>query len=165
MKVKKLFALILAAVLAVSVLTACGGGSGGSLDIGEVNELIQSVGVDLKVGTNSNLSAGVRAATSALKKETTFNPSMAFAAMRNLLTIPYEIVSIGTYSETAIQSGAYDASDVAGLGVVNTPEKIVAVRAIRLQAEYGDAYTYSASASKTVNAAGTTVWVIAILVH
>ena len=66
MKMKKFVALALAAVMAVSVLTGCGGSSGvsGSVSTSQVNSLLSKVGSDIKVTTDSSLNNAVRAAAS-----------------------------------------------------------------------------------------------------
>ena len=55
MKMKKLLALMLAAVLALTMLTACGGGKGKDVDIGDVNEILQSQGMDIEVKSSMEL--------------------------------------------------------------------------------------------------------------
>ncbi len=64
MKMKKFVALALAAVMAVSVLTGCGGGSGasGSLSTNKVNSLLSEAGSNIKVVTDSSLNVAVRSA-------------------------------------------------------------------------------------------------------
>ena len=53
MKMKKLLALALSAIMAVSMLTACGGGSkSGSLDLSEVKDTVAEAGVSVKVIMN-----------------------------------------------------------------------------------------------------------------
>lgn len=66
MKIKKLAALALAAVMAASVLTACGGGSGasGSVSTSQVNGYLDDVGSDINVTTDSSLNNAVRTAAS-----------------------------------------------------------------------------------------------------
>lgn len=63
MKIKKLLALALSAVMAVSVLTACGGGTNGVsgyLSNNEVNSLLETAGSDIEVTNNSTLNNAVR---------------------------------------------------------------------------------------------------------
>ncbi len=67
MKIKKFVALALAAVMAVGVLTACGGGgsgASGSVSTSQVNSLLSKAGSDIKVTTDSSLNNAVRAAAS-----------------------------------------------------------------------------------------------------
>lgn len=66
MKIKKFVALALSAVMAVSVLTACGGGSStsGSLSNNKVNSLLSGVGSDIEVTNDSALNNAVRSAAS-----------------------------------------------------------------------------------------------------
>ncbi len=62
MKCKKILALVMAAVLSVSMLTACGGGGGngvsGSVSTSQVNSLLKEA--DIKVETDSSLNVAVR---------------------------------------------------------------------------------------------------------
>lgn len=62
MKMKKFVALALAAVMAVSVLAGCGGGSGvsGSVSTSQVNNLLEDVGSDITVSSDSTLNNAVR---------------------------------------------------------------------------------------------------------
>ena len=55
MKMKKLLALMLAAVLALTMLTACGGGKGKDVDISDVNAILQSQGLDIEVKSSMEL--------------------------------------------------------------------------------------------------------------
>lgn len=64
MKMKRWIALILTALMAVSVLTACSGGSStgvsGSLSNNEVNSLLKTAGSDIVVVNDSTLNNAVR---------------------------------------------------------------------------------------------------------
>lgn len=62
MKIKKFVALVLAAVMAVSVLTACGGSSGvsGSVSTNQINTLLKGVDSDITVSNDSTLNNAVR---------------------------------------------------------------------------------------------------------
>ena len=62
MKIKRWIALVLTAVMAVSVLTACGSSSGASgyLSNNEVNALLDTAGSDVQVVNNSTLNNAVR---------------------------------------------------------------------------------------------------------
>lgn len=55
MKMKKLLALALSAIMAVSMLTACGGGSSGvkttSIDCEAVETIFSEIGIELDVST------------------------------------------------------------------------------------------------------------------
>ena len=53
MKMKKLLALVLSAVMAVSMLTACGGGGSSSLNVGEVSSLLNNEGYDVTVRSST----------------------------------------------------------------------------------------------------------------
>ena len=61
MKCKKFLALVMSAVLSVSMLTACGGGSSGvsgSVSNSQVNSLLADA--EIQVDTNSSLNVAVR---------------------------------------------------------------------------------------------------------
>ena len=63
MKCKKFLALVMSAVLSVSMLTACGGGGSGvsgSLDLNKVDNLLESAGSDINVEKNNKLDDAVR---------------------------------------------------------------------------------------------------------
>ena len=63
MKCKKFLALVMSAVLSVSMLTACGGGGGGvsgSLDLNQVDDLLEIAGSDIHVERNNKLDNAVR---------------------------------------------------------------------------------------------------------
>ena len=78
MKMKKLLALALSAIMAVSMLTACGGGSkSGSLDLSEVKDTVAEAGVSVKVSSNNELTSAVRAVASVLKQNNTFDSQTA----------------------------------------------------------------------------------------
>ena len=64
MKGKKLLALVMAAVLSVSMLTACGGGSGvkDTLSTTQVESLVEAAGSDAVISHNSTMNNIVRAA-------------------------------------------------------------------------------------------------------
>ena len=68
MKCKKFLALVMTAVLSVSMLTACGGGGGvsGSLDLNEVDTLLENAGSDINVVKNNKLDSAVRDAAESI---------------------------------------------------------------------------------------------------
>ena len=65
MKMKKLLALVLSAVMAVTMLTACGGGGGSSVktvsvDRSEVEALYAAENYEINVGTSSNATTAAK---------------------------------------------------------------------------------------------------------
>lgn len=68
MKIKKLLALALSAVMAVGVLTACGGGGGvsGTLSSNKVESQLQAVGADIELTIDSRMNNVVRSAAQEL---------------------------------------------------------------------------------------------------
>lgn len=75
MKVKKLLALVLSALMAVTMLTACGGGSGAgktvSIDRSEVEEIFAEMGYDVDVKT-SNAATAIAKQTAAWIEEVNY---------------------------------------------------------------------------------------------
>ena len=148
MKVKKLFALILAAVLAVSVLTACGGGSGGSANIGEVSRIAASQGVDAPIKSSSNLNRALSQTASYMKQINRFDNSTASAYISSLREYP--IVS----GSRVITGSAAAGSSLEGL----TEEQALALTVVALEqalkseglGDYIAAY-YVASTTVTAN--------------
>ena len=77
MKCKKFLALVMSAVLSVSMLTGCGGGGGGtSMSIKDVNDCLETVESDIRVTTDSNLNNAVRKAAENLASGS-FSPAIA----------------------------------------------------------------------------------------
>ena len=68
MKCKKLLALVMAAVLSVSMLTACGGGSGvkDTLSSNGVEKQLEEVDIDIDLTSDSHMNNVVRAAAQKL---------------------------------------------------------------------------------------------------
>lgn len=69
MKMKKLLALLLAAVMAVCMLTACGGGD---VKIGDINDLLQQQGIEAKVSSSVELDMVVSAVAREMKKNNVY---------------------------------------------------------------------------------------------
>lgn len=80
MKGKKLAALILAVVMALTMLTACGGG-GGSVSLGQVNTLLAQQGVDADVRSSGDLNQAVRQVAATLEQMNTFDTTVANTLM------------------------------------------------------------------------------------
>ena len=68
MKMKKLLALMLAAVLALTMLTACGG-KGKDVDISDVNAILQSQGLDIEVKSSMELNTVMNIFKAAMKQK------------------------------------------------------------------------------------------------
>lgn len=167
MKRKKFAALILAVVMALTMLTACGGGgssTSGDLDLAAVNEILESAGSGVKVTKDSNLTVGVMAAAQGVARGTVTGPSSAVDTISKSLSTTYRIVSAYATMETDVLAGAITIPGTQAIGVLNTPEKVAAGKVIEKQASYGSGYSYSASAKRCTTPDGTVVWVIAVLV-
>ena len=86
MKCKKFLALVMTAVLSVSMLTACGGGGGGtSMSIKDVNDCLETVESDIRVTTDSNLNNAVRKAADEMKASGSFSPAIANTKIRSYM--------------------------------------------------------------------------------
>ena len=86
MKCKKFLALVMTAVLSVSMLTACGGGGGGtSMKLSAVNECLEEVGSDIHVTEDSALNNAVRKAADEMKESGAFSPANANTKIRSYM--------------------------------------------------------------------------------
>lgn len=167
MKGKKFAALILAVVMALTMLTACGGGGGstsGDLDLAAVNEILEGAGSGVTVTKDNNLTTGVIAAAQGVAQGTVTGPASAVNTISKSLITSYRIVSAYATKETDVLAGSISISGTQAIGVLNTPEKIVAGKVMEKEATYGSGCVYSASAKRCVAPDGTVVWVIAVLV-
>ena len=130
MKMKKLLALALSAIMAVSMLTACGGGSkSDSLDLSEVKDTVAEAGVSVKVSSNNELTSAVRAVASVLKQNNTFDSQTAIDEIQKRITTKpgsnvIETATAIVLSDAEIRAG--DDGSEYGLGFINTPEGVAA---------------------------------------
>ena len=88
MKMKKLMALVLSAVMAVSILAACGDGlRGGDVNLNKVNSILaDDYDMDVKAQNSSDLNVAVIEVAYKLKKDgpiTTDNASLLLSQSRN----------------------------------------------------------------------------------
>ena len=105
MKIKKLLALALSAVMAVGVLTACGGGGSsvsGSLSNNEVNSLLKSVGSGITVENDTKLNNAVRSAASEITSsgstssvQSTISSNMKWSISSNISNAIKNFISSG----------------------------------------------------------------------
>ena len=84
MKAKKLLALFLTALMALTILTACGGGSN-KLDMDDVNAKVVSMGGDAVVENDGRLNSAVRAVANEFRRRSTYSPAAANDIMVDLL--------------------------------------------------------------------------------
>lgn len=156
MKIKKLLALALSAVMAVGVLTACGGGGGssvsGSLSNNEVNRLLKSVGSGITVENDTKLNNAVRSAASEITSsgstssvQSTISSNMKWSINSNISNAIKNFISSGglmgidmSYGSTYVieenqlktntsAGGIWSSVDnISSLEPINTPEKFAA---------------------------------------
>lgn len=173
MKMKKLLALVLSAIMAVSMLTACGGGSkSGSLDLSEVKDTVAEAGVSVKVSSNNELTSAVRAVASVLKQNNTFDSQTAIDEIQKRITTKsgsnvIETATAIVLSDAEIRAG--DDGSEYGLGFINTPEGVAAGVIIMMDrlvsaSGYTGDIMYSASATTVEADNGTLYWVIGVKV-
>ena len=90
-KIKKLLALALSAVMAVSMLTACGGGGkAGSLNLGEVNSVISEYGGETRVKNSNTLNNALRSVADTLQKNGTYTTDAGTAALEEIRGYPIQ---------------------------------------------------------------------------
>lgn len=68
MKLKKLLALALSLMLALTMLTACGGGRRNIVNTGEVESVLASAGINVDVGTSGELNRMANSVADTLEK-------------------------------------------------------------------------------------------------
>ena len=78
MKMKKLLALVLSAVMAVSMLAACGGGATNILNRSEVEQIIYDAGVDIDVGSSSEVTRAIRYGAELIKERNYSSLSVSY---------------------------------------------------------------------------------------
>ena len=89
MKMKKLLALVLSAVMAVTMLTACGGGgSGNVLDLNKVNSIIEDQKIDAKAENSNVLNTAVRSMVENMEKTNNFSAEAAYAYLKEIRNYP-----------------------------------------------------------------------------
>ena len=73
MKLKKLLALALSLMLALTMLTACGGGRRNIVNTGEVESVLASAGINVDVGTSGELNRMANSVADTLEKRSYSN--------------------------------------------------------------------------------------------
>lgn len=166
MKIKKLLALALSAVMAVGVLTACGGGGGssvsGSLSNNEVNRLLKSVGSGITVENDTKLNNAVRSAASEITSsgstssvQSTISSNMKWSISSNISNAIKNFISSGglmgidmSYGSTRVieenqlktntSAGIWSSVDnISSLEPINTPEKFAAAMVLVEESKNG----------------------------
>ena len=86
MKLKKLLALALSLMLALTMLTACGGGRRNIVNTGEVESVLASAGINVDVGTSGELNRMANSVADTLEKRNySSNLDNEITAMLNLV--------------------------------------------------------------------------------
>lgn len=166
MKIKKLLALALSAVMAVGVLTACGGGGSsvsGSLSNNEVNRLLKSVGSGITVENDTKLNNAVRSAASEITSsgstssvQSTISSNMKWSINSNISNAIKNFISSGglmgidmSYGSTRVieenqlktntsAGGIWSSVDnISSLEPINTPEKFAAAMVLVEESKNG----------------------------
>ena len=172
MKMKKLMALVLSAVMAVSMLAACGGG-GGSMSLGEVNALLDAAKCEAHVSSSSNLTSAVHDVANYLEDMGTFNSSVATARLALIREYPRQVegnnrVSYTTgaamvFTDAELKSAGYDSVEEALADAIAQADAPVRAYLDALVQSVGVRYelNYWASATKAVSENKTEYWVLA----
>ena len=147
MKAKKLLALFLTALMALTILTACGGGSN-KLDMDDVNAKVVSMGGDAVVENDGRLNSAVRAVANEFRRRSTYSAAAANDIMVDLLP------NLTWRLSTAVLTEA----DVLADG--GSPEQIAASGCVTQQETNGDGYEYYAYAMSVENADDEVIWII-----
>lgn len=169
MKVKKFAALFLAVVMAITMLTACGGGGAGSMSLSEVNSLLSDMGSSARVVSDSELTSAVKTVAASLKESGVYTSEAAQAKIQELIATNdgsnvLRSAGAAVVSDTELKAG----TNLGSLGFVNSPEGLVAasVRVLELAAQQsfknpaGAKYAASATTIQADN--GTLYWVIGV---
>lgn len=170
MKMKKFVALALAAVMAVSTLTACGGsGSGvsGSVSTSQVNNLLEDVGSDITVSSDSTLNNAVRNAAREIVSTGSISSfdrsvrnsmgwtaqSIASSILNQILgglgivgpSVTFGLTSVVEENQLKTNTGAgglasyigANSSKVTAMAPINTPEKYAATLVLAVDGTLG----------------------------
>lgn len=174
MKMKKFLALVLSAVMAVSMLAACGGG-GGSLSISDVNSILRELDSDARVTSSANLNSATRATANYLEEMGTFTNEAATSRLNAICGYPQETTSDNYYSltvgsavvatEAEIKSAGYDSMEEAIADAVLALEDAFDTTLKPLAVVAGATYDvdYHASATKAVSENKTEYWVMTVV--
>lgn len=160
-RIKKLGALLLALVMALTVLTGCGGGGGGSVSLGQVERLLEQQHVDADVSSSGALSQAVKEVASTMERLNRFDATTA-----NLLLTQVRNYPVVMGDEARIGMGISVSKQELGS---TSLEELVAACIITLDrtlASMGgyDAYVdnYYVSATTVTSTGGTVYYVIGI---
>ena len=191
MKCKKLLALVMAAVLSVSILTACGGGSGGSgsLSTSEITALLKEVDSEASIDPSSKLNDAVTVAAKEMVASGSFSGtkanSMIAKTMRwpelDLLSLKARTGLACVIEEERLERGigineiasllGIRTDKISKLGTVDSPEKFAVAVVLAADESVGKllsklsggniTFDYNVSARKGKDANGDTYWLFA----
>ena len=167
MKMKKLLALILSSLMALTVLTACGGGShGNELDLGELNAMISNAGGDFTVRADRGLNAGVLAAAAEIEKGNIVGGEVIQQHLDGVWKLSTWVVEDRDLDDPGLTltdiPDAETYEQIKSLGELDTPEKAAAAAALKLHAEFSDRII-CASIQSAEMPTGRAYWVIAVV--
>lgn len=127
MKMKKLLALVLSAVMAVTMLTACGGGGNkaGSLNLSEVNSVIREHGGETRVKNSTTLNNALLNVADILQKNGTYTTDAGTAALKSVRGYP--IQESGSTWVREVSGGAMVFSDTEMKAEGLSPEDAIGI--------------------------------------
>lgn len=171
MKMKKFLALVLSAVMAVSMLAACGGG-GGSLNLSEVNAIVSEYSGSIRVRSSGALNSAIRDTAAYLEQSNSFTEAVASSRLTQIRAYPISDVSLAADHMSVAMGDAtvVSESDLASMGM--SIEDIVALALLAAEAEMkadsdyaemekaGWDITWYAGATKATAKSGAGYWVI-----
>ena len=134
MKVKKLLALVLSAMMAVSMLTACGGGGSSSLNVGEVSSLLNNEGYDVTVRSSTDLKQASSQVAEYLQSKNDFSTETANAYLTSFKEYP-----IISGNQARIGMGAsISSAELGNVPIENMVAAVIATLDVSMeQAGYG----------------------------
>ena len=160
MKMKKLLALVLSAVMAVSMLTACGGSGSSSLNVGEVNSHLNDEGYDVTVRSSSDLKQASSQVAEYLQSKNDFSTETANTYLTSFKDYP-----IISGSQARIGMGASISSvELGNVPIENMVAAIIATLDASIkQAGYGAYITgYYVGMTEVTAQNGTVYYVLVI---
>ena len=191
MKCKKLLALVMAAVLSVSMLTACGGSNGvsGSLSTSEITALLKEVDSEASIDPSSKLNDAVTVAAKEMVASGSFSGTKANSMIAKTMGWPeLDLLSLKARTglacvieEERLERGigineiasllGIRTDKISKLGTVDSPEKFAVAVVLAADESVGKllsklsggniTFDYNVSARKGKDANGDTYWLFA----
>lgn len=170
MKMKKLLALVLSAVMAVSMLAACGGG-GGSLNVSELNNVISSYDGGFTVKTSGEFNSAMRATANKLVDIGAFNQTVATNTLKGIRDYPISTDTMYadgvafTFSNDDLVGSGLSIEGALGIALVAANNEIKAKFGADTMAALeaiGASLDYYVAAYKVTSKTGTEYWVAGV---